>query len=139
MNDLIYKFIERPKTAFILCGCVANLSLWAISHIKSFSILWVICFFVFTAFSALFLSVYLMEFVEKKTRYKIYFQLLFHILLIILYLALNTYKSVLDQKFLPQSLVMSVIVFFTMLLMMNLRVVVGYSFEHIKMLWKRPK
>ena len=139
MNDLIYKFIERPKTAFILCRCVANLSLWAISHIKNFSILWVICFFVFTAFSALFLSVYLMEFVVKKPRYKIYFQLLFYILLIILYLALNTYKSVLDQKFLPQSLVMSVIVFFTMLLMMNLRVVVGYSFEHIKMLWKRPK
>ncbi|MCU4493269.1 hypothetical protein KTI63_12405 [Acinetobacter guillouiae] len=139
MNDLIYKLIERPKTAFILCGCVANLSLWAIGHIKSFSILWVLGFFVFTALSALSLSVYLMEIVEKKPRYKIYFQLLFYTLLIILYLALNTYKSVLDQKFFPRSLVMSVIVFFTMLLMMNLRVVVGYSFENIKMLWKRPK
>ena len=139
MNDLIYKLIERPKTAFILCGCVANLSLWAISHIKSFSILWVLGFFIFTAFSALALSVYLMEIVEKKPRYKIYFQLLFYTLLIILYLALNTYKSFLDQKFFPRSLVMFVIVFFTMLLMMNLRVVVGYSFENIKMLWKRLK
>jgi len=64
MNDLIYKLIERPKTAFILCDCVANLSLWAIGHIKSFSILWVLGFFVFTAFSALALSVYLMEIVE---------------------------------------------------------------------------
>lgn len=139
MNDLIYKLIERPKTVFILCGCVANLSLWAISHIKSFSILWVLGFFVFTAFSALSLSVYLMEIVEKKPRYKIYFQLLFYTLLIILYLALNTYKSVLDQKFFPRSLVMFVVVFFTMLLMVNLRVVVGYSFENIKMLWKRRK
>ncbi|MEG2071045.1 MAG: sugar transferase, partial [Bacteroidales bacterium] len=43
-------------------------------------------------------SVYLMEIVEKKPRYKIYFQLLFYTLLIILYLALNTYKSVLKQN-----------------------------------------
>lgn len=128
MNDLIYKLIERPKTAFILCACVANLSLWAISHIKSFSI-----------FCIGFVCIYLMEIVEKKPRYKIYFQLLFYTLLIILYLALNTYKSVLDQKFFPRSLVMFVVVFFTMLLMVNLRVMVGYSFENIKMLWKRRK
>lgn len=95
--------------------------------------------FRFTALSALSLSVYLMEIVEKKPKYKIYFQLLFYTLLIILYLALNTYQSVLDQKFFPRSLVMFVVVFFTMLLMVNLRVVVGYSFENIKMLWKRRK
>lgn len=137
MAQLFYKLLEQPKKAFIFCLIIANLCLWAIGFIKGFEILWVLGFLFFTAFSAFFLSLALVDTVEKKFSYKIYFQLFFYGLLFILYLALNKYKTLGEQSFYAQRIVMFLAVFFTMLIMLNLRATLGYSFESIKFLWRK--
>lgn len=91
----------------------------------------------FTAFSAFFLSLALADTVEKKFSYKIYFQSFFYGLLFILYLASNKYKMLGEQSFYAQRIVMFLAVFFTMLIMLNLRATLGYSFESIKFLWRK--
>ncbi|WP_335956867.1 hypothetical protein [Acinetobacter bereziniae] len=137
MAELFYKLLEQPKKAFIFCLIIANLCLWAIGFIKGFEVLWVIGFLFFTAFSAFFMSLVLADTVEKKFSYKIYFQLFFYGLFFILYLALNKYKTLGEQNFYTQRIFMFLVVFLTMLLMLNLRATLGYSFESIKLLWRK--
>ncbi len=52
-------------------------------------------------------------------------------------MALNKYKMLGEQSFYAQRIVMFLVVFFTMLLMLNLRATLGYSFESIKLLWRK--
>ncbi|WP_262468559.1 hypothetical protein [Acinetobacter bereziniae] len=137
MAQLFYKLLEQPKKAFIFCLIIANLCLWAIGFIKGVEVLWVLGFLFFTAFSAFFMSLALADIVEKKFSYKIYFQLFFYGLLFIIYMALNKYKMLGEQSFYAQRIVMFLVVFFTMLLMLNLRATLGYSFESIKLLWRK--
>ncbi|WP_171521646.1 hypothetical protein [Acinetobacter bereziniae] len=137
MAQLFYKLLEQPKKAFIFCLIIANLCLWAIGFIKGVEVLWVLGFLFFTAFSAFFMSLALADIVEKKFSYKIYFQLFFYGLLFILYMALNKYKMLGEQSFYAQRIVMFLVVFFTMLLMLNLRATLSYSFESIKLLWRK--
>lgn len=137
MAQLFYKLLEQPRKAFIFCLIIANLCLWAIGFIKGVEVLWVLGFLFFTAFSAFFMSLALADIVEKKFSYKIYFQLFFYGLLFILYMALNKYKMLGEQSFYAQRIVMFLVVFFTMLLMLNLRATLGYSFESIKLLWRK--
>ncbi len=137
MAQLFYKLLEQPKKAFIFCLIIANLCLWTIGFIKGFEVLWVLGFLFFTAFSAFFMSLALVDTVEKKFSYKIYFQLFFYGLLFILYLALNKYKTLSEQNFYTQRIFMFLVVFLTMLLMLNLRTTLGYSFENIKLLWRK--
>jgi hypothetical protein len=139
MANLTYKLLEHPKTAFVLCFAIANLSLWTIGVIKSYEVLWVLGFIIFTALSAVFLSVWLIEFVEKKQSYKIYFQLFFYGLLFILYLLLNKYGMHGEQSFYAQRIIMFLVVFLAMLLMLNLRTAFGYSLEIIKLFWQKNK
>jgi hypothetical protein len=137
MAQLFYKLLEQPKKAFIFCLIIANLCLWAIGFIKGVEVLCVLGFLFFTAFSAFFMSLALADIVEKKFSYKIYFQLFFYGLLFILYMALNKYKMLGEQSFYAQRIVMFLVVFFTMLLMLNLRATLSYSFESIKLLWRK--
>lgn len=137
MAQLFYKLLEQPQKTFVFCLVVANLCLWAIGSIKSFEVLWVLGFLFFTAFSAFFMSLALSDIVEKKFSHKIYFQLFFYGLFIVLYLTLNRYKLLWDQSFHAQRIAMFGLVFLTMLLMLNLRATLGYSFEVIKILWRK--
>lgn len=139
MTNLFLKCLEQPKKAFVFCLMIANLCVWAIGLIKGFEVLWVLGFLFFTAFSAFFMSLALDDIVEKKFNYKIYFQLFFYGLLFILYMALNKYKMLGEQSFYAQRIVMFLVVFFTMLIMLNLRATLGYSLETIKLLWRKHK
>ena len=134
MNPFLFKIFKYKKIAFTFSVCMANFSLFMLSHWKHFEILFVLIFFIFTAISALILSYICINKVQDKLSQQWIYQIFIYGLLLLLFLLLNKYRDVLDHFALQyRHLTIFSVVFLCLFMAMNLSYVVSCSLKMLKL------
>lgn len=139
INKIFTVILEHYKITCVVCIVFANAALFTMGIFKSFNFLWYLSFLIFTVFSALCFSLILMTWAEKKIIYKILFQIIFYTLAVCLALILDAEQPIIDQLFAKSRFTLFVLVFMTILLMINLSVAFGYSIQCMKLMWNKFK